>query len=273
MVRLAHRYGRSCSVTAHAYDIFRSDILRRGIAAPVLTGVDVVITPSHYNKRYIHQNFKIPLGKIHVVRASIFLTEDATIGVQNDVVSAGRLIEKKGFVTLLESMASLQASHPIKLKTLIIGDGEDMRDLKDFARKLGIEDTVEFAGELTNEETIARIGSSRIFVLPCCFAADGDVDVCPLVIQEAMAIGVTVVSTNIASIPELVEDGISGLLVPPSSPVELAQAIKRLLDNSELMATLSNNAKKKIKQDFDVEHQTAELVSIWQKELGLTKHD
>jgi glycosyltransferase involved in cell wall biosynthesis len=88
--------------------------------------------------------------------------------------------------------------------------------------------------------------------LPAAIAADGLPDITPNVLLEAMALGLPVISTAIAAIPEIVEDGVSGLLVPPGDPAALVAAVERLIADPDLGARLGANTRRRIAERFDL---------------------
>lgn len=104
---------------------------------------------------------------------------------------------------------------------------------------------------------------------PACFYPASNrrmhLDVCPLVLQEAMCAGVPVVSTDISAIPELVENGKQGLIVPPNDVRQLVVAMKTMLSDKELRTKMGQAGPEKIEQKFNIHKEVARLLSIWQK--------
>lgn len=94
---------------------------------------------------------------------------------------------------------------------------------------------------------------SDIFVLPCIITKNGDRDGIPNVLLESMSVGTPVISTNISAIPELIEDKITGILVPEKNEIAIANAILTLYKDSNLYKNITENARKKIKKVFDIE--------------------
>jgi glycosyltransferase involved in cell wall biosynthesis len=172
-------------------------------------------------------------GKIHVVRCGVdglFLEGDALpVPASPNLISIGRLSEQKGQPLLLEAAASLVA-RGIPLELTIVGDGEMRQELEAMVRRLGLGGRVTLAGWKDAAAIRQMILQSRALVMPSF--AEG----LPVVVMEALALNRPVVSTYIAGIPELVEEGICGFLVPAGSVSALASALAKVVtaDAAEL---------------------------------------
>ncbi len=148
---------------------------------------------------------------------------------------------------------------------VIVGDGPDRGDLERLVEGLGLSGTVSMEGERTPQEVVGMMARARIFALPSRPAGrrSGVMDGIPVSLMEAMAIGVPVVSCPVSGIPELVEDGRTGLLVPPADPVRLADALERLLGDAGLCARLAEAARKKVEREFDIARVADRLVEAF----------
>jgi glycosyltransferase involved in cell wall biosynthesis len=145
------------------------------------------------------------------------------------VLFVGRLASNKGLLELTEAFASVVKADPSAQLVLIGEDGGQRATVASRARALGIERKVRLLGHLDDESMVAAAyREARVFVLPSEYEAFG------LVLLEALAQGTPVVASRVGGIPEVVEDGRSGLLVPPRSPGELAVAILRVWNDREL---------------------------------------
>ncbi|PYU35947.1 MAG: colanic acid biosynthesis glycosyltransferase WcaL, partial [Acidobacteria bacterium] len=103
------------------------------------------------------------------------------------------------------------------------------------------------------------------FALPCMVAGDGDRDGIPNVLLEAMSGGVPVVSTPVSGIPELIESERDGLLVPPSNPARLAEALDRLLTSPQLRERLARAARAKIEAQFSIHRSSTQLMALFEQ--------
>jgi glycosyltransferase involved in cell wall biosynthesis len=171
-------------------------------------------------------------------------------------VSIGRLVEKKGFVYLIEAARILQADGRA-VRFRIIGGGDQRAALEAEIERAGLRGVVEVGGAMPQEKLIAEYERAALFVLPCVVTENGDRDGIPNVLVEAMRMGVPVISTAISGIPELVIDGETGLLVPPRDPHALARAIERLLGDPVLAQSLAARAAQHVADRFDL-HRNAE---------------
>lgn len=166
------------------------------------------------------------------------------------LLAVGRLIEKKGFDTLVRAAALLR-DRGLQFRLAIAGDGPLWPELQRLINELDVGDFVRLIGPLTHEELERHFASATAFVLPCRIAADGNRDGLPNTILEAMARGLPVVSTTLASVQEAIADQIEGLLVVPQDPAALAGALGRLLDDPALRERLGQAARARVVRDYD----------------------
>lgn len=164
----------------------------------------------------------------------------------------GRLAAVKGVPVLFEALKSVTADHP-DVQLRLIGDGPERADLEIRAADMGLSDHVEFCGYKSQTEVAEALSTTDIFVLPSF--AEG----VPVVLMEAMAAQVPVVTTRIAGVPELVEDGVSGLLVPPGAVPALTAALKTLLGDATLRAQMGQAGQVKVAAEFASATEAAKL--------------
>ncbi|RWD14592.1 MAG: colanic acid biosynthesis glycosyltransferase WcaL [Mesorhizobium sp.] len=165
-------------------------------------------------------------------------------------ISVCRLTEKKGIEYALRALAAL----PRRDWTYsVIGGGELLEELKRLAADLGIADRVTFLGPRPHAEVKQRLRDAHVFVLPSVGARDGDVEGIPVALMEAMAAGLTVVSTYHSGIPELIEDQKTGFLAPERDVAALAGKLTWIAENPKLCEPIALAARKKIEADFNAE--------------------
>jgi glycosyltransferase involved in cell wall biosynthesis len=178
------------------------------------------------------------------------------------IVSVGRLVPKKGYADLVRAL-ELLALRGVGFRCEIFGDGPLRETLEAQVRAAGLVGRVTFAGSRVQPEIGDAYQRATVFVLAPVVTGDGDRDGIPNVLVEAMASQVPVVSTTVSGIPELIDDGVDGLLVPPSDPPSLADAIRRVLADPELAVSLGLAARRKVEREFDLTINTTALVRLF----------
>lgn len=195
-------------------------------------------------------------AKIHVVHCGIDPARYAGTakGRGGDLLFVGRLAAVKGVPVLFEAMALALNSRP-DLRLTLIGDGPERAALEAEAMPLG--DAVRFVGYQSQDAVALALKHTDALVLPSF--AEG----VPVVLMEAMAAGLPVIATRIAGIPELVQDGISGLLVPPGDADALAAAIVAALADPVKRAVMGAAGRAKVTADFNITTEAAWLGQIF----------
>jgi len=152
-----------------------------------------------------------------------------------------------------------------RFRVEIIGDGPTRESLEAQVSELGLKFHVRLLSAQPHEKVCLAYQRALAFALPCVVAANGDRDGIPNVLIEAMASGTPVVSTTVSGIPELVESEHDGLLVPPSNPRALADALDRLLSDPGLGERLARAARAKIEESFSMDRGAARLVALFER--------
>jgi colanic acid/amylovoran biosynthesis glycosyltransferase len=252
----------SYSFTAHAKDIY-IDGVRPDDLRTKLRSARFAVTVSDYNRRHLADL----AGEERIVRIynGLDLEAFAPNGHSPErpplVLAVGRLVEKKGFEDLIRACAVLR-DWGQAFSCRIVGKGPLKGELRDLIARLGLERTVELVGPMPREALVDVLPRASVFAAPCVVARDGNRDGLPTVLVEAMAAGVPVVATPVTGIPELVEDGRTGMLVPERDPVALAGALRRLLENRPEAEALVRAARRRVELNFDVGKNVAELRAL-----------
>jgi colanic acid/amylovoran biosynthesis glycosyltransferase len=190
------------------------------------------------------------------------------------LISTGRLIEKKAHSHTLQALALLKERHPEHRFILdIVGEGPNESMLKAEAARLGLNDIVRFHGGLPHRRTLELLQQAAIFVLPSVTAQDGDMEGIPVAIMEAMAMGLVVVSTFHSGIPELIEDGVSGRLVPERDVEALADAIASIVADPESWSRYGNAGRRKVESEFNRPVLMQRLAELYRSVAGDPSRD
>ncbi len=178
------------------------------------------------------------------------------------ILCVGRHTEKKGINTLLRAFARIAVKHP-DVVLLQVGRGELTAELEKLTKQLGIDSRVHFLGAQPHETVLQLMQQAEIFALPSQIAKSGECEGLPIVILEASACGVPVVSTYHSGIPEAVIDSETGLLVSEKDDRSLAEKLDILLSDRTLGKKMGQQGRELINQKFDIGKQTAKLEEIY----------
>jgi len=242
------------SFTCHAHDIFRDTaMLERKIA---LSKACRAI--SQYNRAYIEDACRsIPEGRLVVIHCGID-PERFRPAVREErggtirILSVGRLTPPKGFDDLIEACGLLREKG-IPFRCDIVGEGPMEGELKRLAGRRGLDAHVRFTGPLSQGQVLALYRAADVFVLASKKARHRDVqDGIPVVLMEAMASGVPVISTTISGIPELIDDGVSGFLVSPGDFSALAEKAACLIGDRAAGERCRENGRRKVEDEFNI---------------------
>jgi glycosyltransferase involved in cell wall biosynthesis len=187
------------------------------------------------------------------------------------ILTVGRLVPKKGHDVLIAAAAALREQRAA-FELRIAGDGPEWPRLQRLVHELELGDRVVFLGPLTPAEVREELAAASVFALACRRTPDGDRDGLPNVVLEAMAGELPVVSTTLAGVAEAIQDGASGLLVPPEDPGALAAALQLFLDDRALAAQLGRGAAERVRSSFDRRH-TLPHVFTALAQAGLVRPD
>ena len=177
-----------------------------------------------------------------------------------ELLCAGRLAPEKAQRVLLAALESLAPEHR-DFRLHLAGDGPDRPALEREVAARGLAQRVVFEGWLDQERLRSLYRSTDILVLPSF--AEG----LPVVLMEAMAMEIPCVATQIAGIPELIQSGQNGLLVPPSDHRELARAIACLMDDAELRRRLGRAARERVLREYDLTANISRLAEVFSRRL------
>jgi glycosyltransferase involved in cell wall biosynthesis len=258
VARLAARLANvPYSFTARAKDIFHDSVQAEDLQRKLRDAAGV-ITISDYHLQYLRSTFGPLAADVQRIYNGLALDEFPYQAPQRRppvIVAVGRLVEKKGFADLIEACALLAAGGR-QFQCRIIGAGPLKAELLAQTDRLGLQARVVLLGPLPQSQVIQEIQQAALAAVPCVVSRDGDRDGLPNVIQEALALGTPVVSTDVTGIPEVVRDGETGLVVPQHDPPALAAAIERLLLDPGLRVRLASAGRRLMDAEFDIHRNT-----------------
>ena len=187
--------------------------------------------------------------------------KSSNVNVPFTILCVGRLTGAKGQGILIKACERLHHAGR-QFQLVLVGAGPDESALKEAVKSAGLQDKVIFTGPLNQPEVRQWYSKADVFALASF--AEG----VPVVLMEAMAQVVPCVTTCITGIPELIRDGQDGLLVAPSDPIQLAEALARLMDDPELRIALSASASARVMTHYNLQTNVAQLAEIFRRRFS-----
>ena len=245
------------SFTGHGLELYKYTTMM----AEKIEKAAFMVTISEYNRKFLRPFTRDP-KKIEVVHCGIdpdhFRPPES--GEERGVVrilSVARLERYKGMHVLLEACEKLRAEGGTDFQVIIVGDGPQREKLGEEAADRNLGDAISLPGAIPQEKVVDEYRDSDIFVLPSF------VEGIPVVLMEAMACELPVIGTEIYGIPELVEDGVSGFLVPPGDADSLAQVLRELLADPGMRKRFGKMGREKILKEFTIVSSSARLERLF----------
>ncbi len=263
---VVHRLtGRTYSFTAHAHDIY----VDRSMLDRKLAEAAFVVTISDYNRRRFHDWFGRDADRVEVIHCgvdpSVFTPRDpVAVGRATgserplEVVTVATLQQQKGHTVLVDAAAIL-AGRGVPVHVRFLGDGEERATIAGVIHEAGLDDSVELMGRQPRDVVAATVAAADVVVQPSIVLGSGKTEGIPVALMEAMAAGAPVVATSVSGVPELVEDGVTGRLVPPNEAVALADALVAIRADPATTARLAVAGRARVLADFDLRSNTRRL--------------
>jgi colanic acid/amylovoran biosynthesis glycosyltransferase len=255
--------GTPYTVTVHAHDIFLGGAMVDG----KLGAARGVVAISDFNGRRVAE---LTRGQLRARTSTIHCGVDPTRyarprvprlpGEPWHLLCIGSLQEYKGHTHLIAALGLLRASG-VDARLRIVGDGRLRRPLLAQIGRAGLDRCVELPGVLDEDAVAELLRASDCYVQPSVIARSGQMEGIPVALMEAMASGVPVVATDLSGVPELVQPGATGWVVPAADPAALARALHEVATRPDLVATRCARAKELIAREFDV-HDNARRLSL-----------
>lgn len=261
------------SFTGHGADVFRDgSLLKQKLSRAIK-----VICISRWHREVYQRIVARPVDDYPLVRCGVgtdaeysdFEAQDSHVDAIGDIpmiLTVARLVPKKGVHLLVRALSRLQrlGRH---FRAVVAGAGPELERLQKLADKCGLCGCIEWKGALAHSEVASLMREASVFVLPCVIAPDGDRDGIPVVLMEAMAAGVPCISSDFPAIRELIEDGVSGRLVPPADVNGLARAIETLIFDHSLRTHIRSRGREAVQLEFSSKLNARRLLSALQIEM------
>jgi glycosyltransferase involved in cell wall biosynthesis len=232
---------------------------------------DLLITDSDHTRQSILREYALPETCIQTIRIGTSLTSkpktaDGSVirrewGISNGplIASLGRLVEQKGHDVFFQAFALLRKRLP-SVEAVVVGDGP----LKDVLKKMASQlDMGGGAHVFPSRNDLANV-LAAINILVIASRSES----MPLLLYDAMAMARPIVATAVGGIPEVLEDGVTGILVPPSSPHDMALAIEKFLSDPMMAITLAQQARAVAMGKYSTDHCVQEIQQVYQRLLG-----
>lgn len=183
------------------------------------------------------------------------------------IATTGRLVEKKGIEYSIRAVAKVVKLYQ-NIEYNIIGDGYLKEHLQQVISELNVADKIKLLGWKNQKEIIEILDNTHLFIAPSVTAQDGNQDAPVNTLKEAMAMGLPVIGTLHGGIPELVEDGISGFLVPERDVDAIAQKLHYFIEHPEVWEQMGKAGRAYVEEHYDINKLNDELVEIYQLVMG-----
>jgi len=257
-------FGFSFSITVHGPDEFY-DADHQYLGEKVIHS-DFICCISHFARSqlsklspYEHWH-KLKVARLGV-DPSIFKPKKFNANPEVfEVICVGRLCSAKGQHVLVDAIALL-LNDDRKIKLRIVGDGVDRQSLEKHVQELKVEQSIIFEGAVNQDRIRDLYSQADAFSIPSF--AEG----IPVVLMEAMSMEIPCVTTRITGIPELIRDGVDGLLVAPSDAQGLADALAKLMDEPELRKKMGKEARQRIIDKYNLEKNVDRLAEVFRENL------
>ena len=256
--------GPSYSVTAHAKDIYRETVDYRFLDILVRNSA-FVVTVCDANRQWMGERLSPEaMKKVRKLYNGIALRSFVADGSKrepNHVLGVGRLVEKKGFHLLVEALTQL-LKKGVDLNATLIGDGDQKASLEQLIAERGVGARVKMLGPRDQAEVRGFMSRAAIMVQPCLVGNDGNRDALPTVLIESLAMKLPSISTPVTGIPEILDQGRCGVLVPENDVQATADAIEALLRDPARREKIAVDGRKRAEELFDSE-KTSRILSDW----------
>ena len=228
-----------------------------------INSASAFVTISELNKEYAQEKF-LKDKPVHIIHSAVdvdfFTRPESAPKKGHSILAIARFHEQKGLLDLVRACHIL-AERKIAYHCTLIGQGREEQKYREAITALGIPN-ISIVNYLDRDGVHNALSQTNIFALPCIVAKNGLRDILPNALKEAMAMELPVITTDISGIKELVDDGQSGLLVPPNNAAALADALEKLLADPALQHEMGKKGRVKVQRDFNISLESRKLEKV-----------
>lgn len=254
------------SFTARAGDIFPPD----GMLKDKIRDSVFVRTNNRANINHLRRFAAGNMDKIHMIYNGVahhrYQDSPVTMKPPYRLLALGRFVGKKGYKCLIKSCKILR-DWGMDFRLTLAGDGPQRRELKNLTRKLGLVDRISFPGFVSHDQVSKLFCSADVFLMPSIVHSSGDRDGIPNVIIEALMHRVPVIATAISGIPEVIEDGVTGLLIPENDPSAVSRAVLGLVRDRRSAIEMAERGRLKVQKQFNAQKNCQKILLLYQQSL------
>lgn len=261
VVTTFHGYDISSYIRKHGDNVYNSLFLKGDMFLPISERwKNKLIELGCREQKIVVHRMGIDMSKFH------FSPRESKKNDKVRLLSIARLIEKKGIQYAVQAVAEVLRNHP-HIEYSIIGDGPLKTSLEGLIERLNIGNKVRLLGWKQQEEIIELMKNTDIVIAPSVVSEDGDEEGIPVVLMEALAQGIPVLSTRHSGIPELVQDGESGFLVPERNVNALAEKLAYLVKHPEVWQKMGRTGRGYVEKYYDIDKLNDILLELYQRVL------
>lgn len=185
-----------------------------------------------------------------------------TRGATSELLAIGRFIERKGYAYLIRALPLLPRD--LNARLTLVGDGQEQARLESLCRELGVADRVTWFSRIPDADLARLYAACDVFVHSSIVDRTGDTESVGMVLLEAMSYARPIVATNVGGIPDVIQDGVTGLLVPEKNPQAIADALTRVLCDAELARRLGAAARESIRAQVNWDRTLDAMVEVYE---------
>jgi colanic acid/amylovoran biosynthesis glycosyltransferase len=252
------------SITAHAHDLF----VDQSYLEIVVADARLVVVISEFNRSFLAPYVAKSHTPVHLVHCGVdpaayrFRPRAPSAEGAIDALCVASLEEYKGHRVLLEALASGDED-TARLHLRLVGSGPLEHEIRTMVDRLGLGERVQLLGSRSEAEVAAMLEDADLFVLPSIVAHDGQMEGIPVALMEALASGLPAIASRLSGIPELVQDGVTGVLVEPADVAALVGAFRRVCSDPQATRARAQAGRALVEREFNVSRSGEQMRALF----------